>query len=144
MNYAFRHSFPLQRQKNSDTANQRFENKLLDFPQGKSCEIDSEYDVKRFRFVTDKNVYAFSAALTLFIGQAEERSCDITIPAVFEGDFRVGIIRMVLITNGSSVPAMLAAQATEKLSPSLGVAPGCRPIPYRPEKHAAAHRSAPR
>jgi hypothetical protein len=26
------------------------ENKLLDFPQGKSCEIDSEYDVKRFRF----------------------------------------------------------------------------------------------
>jgi hypothetical protein len=61
------------------------------------------------------------AALTLFIGQAEEPSCDITIPAVFEREFRVGIIRMVLITIGSSVPAMLAAQATEKLSPSLGV-----------------------
>lgn len=97
------------------------ENKLLDFPQGKSSEIDSEYDVKRFRFVTEKNVYAFSAALTLFIGQDEDRSCDITIPAVFGRDFRDGIIRMVLITIGSSVPAMLAAQATEKLSPSLGL-----------------------
>jgi hypothetical protein len=97
------------------------ENKLLEFPQGKSCEIDSEYDVKRFRFITQKNIYTFSGALTLFVGTAEERSCDIIIPAVFERDFKVGIIRMVLITIGSSVPAMLAAQATEKLSPGLGL-----------------------
>ena len=96
------------------------ENKLLEFPQGKVQEIDSEYDIKRFRFVTEKAVYPFSAALTLFIGPVDARSCDITIPAVFEGDFQLATIKIALVTIGSSIPAMLAAQAADKLS--LGLA----------------------
>jgi hypothetical protein len=97
------------------------ESKLVEFPQGKSREIDSEYDIKRFRFLTTKNVYTFSASLMLYLGKSDERSCDITLPVVFDRDISVGIVRMILIAIGSSVPAMLAAWAADKLSLPLAL-----------------------
>jgi hypothetical protein len=100
------------------------ENKLIEFPLTKSREIDSEYDLKRFRFFTEKSLWRITAALIVFTHSkhaVDEGSCDIAVPVVFKGRWMEGAIRTGLIAFGSSVPAMLAAAASSKLGIGLGL-----------------------
>jgi hypothetical protein len=99
------------------------ENASIEFPLGKSREIDSEYDIKRFRFWINRSMYRIAASLILFVHEKHavaEGTRDIVIPVVFAGRLLEGVIRTGLIAAGSSVPAMIAAYAAGKLD--LGLA----------------------
>lgn len=100
------------------------ENQLVEFPLTKSREIDSEYDLKKFRFFTERSLSRITAAVIVFIHTEhaiDEGSSDIAIPVIFKGRWAVGVSRTLLIAVGSSVPAMFAAAASSKLSFGLGV-----------------------
>ena len=99
------------------------ENKLIEFPLTKSREIDSEYDLKKFRFFAEKSLSRITGALIVFVHTKhaiDEGSCDITVPVMFKGSWAAGIGRTLLIAAGSSIPAMLAAGASDKLNFGLG------------------------
>jgi hypothetical protein len=100
------------------------ENKLVEFPRAKSREIDSEYDIKRFRFLTDRSLFEIAASLILFVHEEHaiaEGTRDIVIPVVFAGRWREGVARTVLIAAGSSIPAMIAASAAGNLGFWVGL-----------------------
>jgi hypothetical protein len=94
------------------------ENKLIEFPLGKSREIDSEYDIKRFRFLTDRSLFEIAASLILFVHEKHaiaEGTREIILPVAFAGRWHEGVSRAFLVAAGSSVPAMIAAQAAGTL-----------------------------
>jgi len=100
------------------------ENELIEFPLAKSREIDSEYDLKKFRFLTESNLWRITGALIVFVSPKhtiDDGASDITVPVIFQGRWAAGVGRTLLIAVGSSVPAMLAAAASSKLNFGLGV-----------------------
>jgi hypothetical protein len=100
------------------------ENSLIEFPLGKSREIDSEYDIKRFRFHADRSISNMAASLILFVHEKHEISegtREIILPVVFAGRWLEGVARASLIAAGSSVPAMISAYAAGKLDFELGL-----------------------
>ena len=56
------------------------ENKLIEFPLTKSREIDSEYDLKRFRFFAEKSLWRIATALIVFTHSKHLITIQTTIP----------------------------------------------------------------
>jgi hypothetical protein len=89
----------------------RSQSELIEFLTTKSHAIDSEYDIKRFRFFTKRNPSEFSASLSLFIHgahSASEGESEVVIPVLFKRDL-THVIGVGLTALGAALPAMLAA-----------------------------------
>jgi hypothetical protein len=100
------------------------DNKSINFTYGSLEEIDSEYDMKHFRFYVEPQTFRSVAALRIFISSArtdENLNSDILIPAVFEGRPRESAYKAVLLGIASSGPAIISAYAADKLSLGNGL-----------------------
>lgn len=94
----------------------------VEFMTPKIARIDSEYDLKRFRFTVPSRIFDVATSFAVFIGEGDKAgkgACDILLPMKFKGDWKKGVLQTGLVTIGASVPAMIAAHAAGKLDFSL-------------------------
>jgi hypothetical protein len=127
------------------------ESEEIEFSSVKSHQVDSEYDIKRFRFFTASRPDTFSSALRLYItraatekepsnsaaphraeppstsggvtaNSAAEEIADIVLPVRFHGALALSVVRALLITIGTAGPAMVAANTAGKLTLAVSAA----------------------
>jgi hypothetical protein len=100
--------------------------KAIRFVSAREIALDSRYDLNRFTFTTDRLLDTLSAGLRLSLalptggGQPSESRCDITLPVVFAGWRRLGIIRMVMIAIGTAAPAIVGIAYKDKMNLGIG------------------------
>jgi hypothetical protein len=110
------------------------ESEELKFTSGTIHKVDSEYDVKRFRFYTEPQAVGFSSALRLYLtgitqahdgsdtSEGENEVCDVLLPVEFGGAYAQAGIRVAAVTIGAAVPAIIAANSAGKLTLPIALA----------------------
>lgn len=84
--------------------------------------IDSRYDVKRIIFSTDAEILARPGGMWLYLardtadGKDPEIRQDISLQFIFGGSWLLGVLRAFAIGIGTAGPAMVAANASSKLT----------------------------
>ncbi len=102
------------------------EDDFIRFVTPRAIAIDSRYDVKKIIFSTDAEVLARPGGMRLYLardtsdGKDPEIRQDISLQFIFGGSWMLGALRAFAIGIGTAGPAMVAANASGKLT--VGVA----------------------
>ena len=94
----------------SDTA-------AIEFPFGKTAQIDSEYDLLRFRFGVEERIDSVGGALRLFQnsgGEDADDRAEIVLPVTFSGSRRLVIAKILFAAVAASVPAIIVGLNSDK------------------------------
>lgn len=91
------------------------------------AKLDSRYDLIRFAFSTEQQLFEIPAGLRLALGVPKtadekdlEQRCDIMLDLRFRGSLRLAAARVAMIAIGTATPAVIGAYAAGK--GSLGLA----------------------
>jgi hypothetical protein len=96
---------------------------LVEFPLGKSRDIDSRYDLKQFPLRLPKQTGQLSAGLRIYLTDADsdQPHSDILIPVLFRGSLFLAMTRVAFIGIGTSGPGIVAASSAGKLNFGIAV-----------------------
>jgi hypothetical protein len=89
--------------------------------------IDSRYDVKRIVFSTDAEVLARAGGVRLYLthytvaGKEPDVRQDIHLQFIFGGTWILGVVRALAVGIGTAGPAMVAANASAKLTGGVAI-----------------------
>ena len=99
----------------------------LKFSSETVTKLDSRYDLIRFAFSTEQQLFELPAGLRLALGVPKkaddkdlEQRCDIMLDLRFRGSLRLAVARVAMISIGTATPAVIGAYAAGK--GSLGLA----------------------
>jgi hypothetical protein len=97
----------------------------VQFASTKRSEIDSRYDLKRYVFAVEPEALRRVSGIRLFLSaegdtETQERQ-DISLQMVFAGSFALASVRAVAIGIATAGPAMIAANANNKLNTGAAI-----------------------